>query len=292
MKIKMIVPALAVLFMASCSKDDTNGGGGGTVAAKVITNEAYGTDPAQKMDIYLPAGRTTASTKVMILVHGGGWVSGDKSDFTQDLIDTLKKRIPDYAIFNINYRLGALPATNPFPTQENDVKAAVAFIHGNRANYLVSDKFVMMGASAGGHLALLHAYKNSAPVKIKAVVDFFGPTDMVAMYNDYAVNPQSQQGIGALLGGTPTSNPSLYQSSSPITYATAANAVPTIVLQGGFDVVVNATTQSQALITRLNTANVVNQYVLYPFLGHGGWDVATNTDAFNKIQVFLAANVQ
>lgn len=290
MKIKILLPVLAMLFFASCNKSDDNGGGGTTVAAKVINNEAYGADPAQKMDIYLPAGRTTAATKVLILVHGGGWVSGDKADFTQDLIDTLKKRVPDYAIFNINYRLGALPATNTFPAQELDVKAAVAFIHGNRANYLVSDKFVMMGASAGAHLSLLHAYKYPTPVKIKAVVDFFGPTDMVDMYNNPGT--YSPASIALLLNGTPTTNLPLYQQSSPITFATTANACPTIVLQGGFDPLVNATTQSQALITKLTTANVVNQYVLYPFLGHGGWDAATNTDAFNKIQVFLTANVQ
>ncbi len=289
MKFKILLPALAMLFFASCNKSDDNGGGGTTtVAAKVITNEAYGADPAQKMDIYLPAGRTTAATKVIILIHGGAWISGDKSDFTADIIDTLKKRIPDYAIFNINYRLGAFPNINPFPTQEMDVMAAIGYIHGKRANYLVSDKFVLMGASAGGHLALLHAYKNVNPVKIKAVVDFFGPTDMVAMYND---NPGSQLSLQALLSGTPTTNPGLYLSSSPLTYATAS-ACPTIILQGGLDPLVNATTQSLALKNKLTTAGVVNQYVLYPGLGHGGWDVATNTDAFNKIQVFLTANVQ
>ncbi len=289
MKIKILLPVLTMLFFASCNKSDDNGGTGTTVAAKIINNEPYGTDPLQKMDIYLPAGRTTAATKVIILVHGGAWVSGDKSDFTTDIIDTLKKRIPDYAIFNINYRLGVFPATNTFPTQELDVKAAVAYIYGNRTNYLISDKFVMMGASAGAHLSLLHAYKSPIPVKIKAVVDFFGPTDMVDMYN----NPGtfSPASIALLLNGTPTTNLPLYQQSSPMTYATAT-ACPTIILQGGFDPLVNATTQSLALKNKLTTAGVINEFVLYPFLGHGGWDVATNTDAFNKIQAFLTANVQ
>ncbi|MBK7289650.1 MAG: alpha/beta hydrolase fold domain-containing protein [Chitinophagaceae bacterium] len=72
----------------------------------------------------------------------------------------------------MNYRLGALPANNPFPTQELDIKTAVDFIYNNRADYLISDKYVLMGASAGGHLSLLHAYKYTNPVKIKAVVDF------------------------------------------------------------------------------------------------------------------------
>ena len=294
MKIKILLPVIVLflLLFASCSKSDTGGGSGPgtTIAAKTEINVSYGTDPLQKMDIYLPANRTVATTKVIILIHGGGWVTGDKSELTAADIDTLKKRLPDYAIFNINYRLAALPATNPFPAQELDVKAAVEFIYGNRSTYLVSDKFVLFGGSAGGHLALLHAYKYPAPVKIKAVVDFFGPTDMVDMYNNPGA--YSQAGIALLLSGTPTTNMPLYQQSSPLTYATAAAACPTIILQGDLDLLVNATRQSRALQTMLTAAAVVNQYVPYPLLGHGPWDAVTNTDAYNKIQVFLAANVQ
>ncbi|MBX2933547.1 MAG: alpha/beta hydrolase [Ferruginibacter sp.] len=286
-KFFLLVFTLAVVTI-SCSKNDTGTGTGGPIAEKNELNVAYGTNPLQKMDIYLPANRSTATTKVIILIHGGGWVSGDKADFTSANLDTIKKRMPGYAIFNINYRLGALPATNTFPTQELDVKAAVEYIYGNRNNYLVSDKFVLMGASAGAHLSLLQAYKYTSPVKIKAVVDFFGPTDMVAMYND---NPGSQLAMAALLNGTPSTNLSLYQQSSPLFFVNAANP-PTIILQGGADPLVNATTQSLALKNKLVTAGVTNQYVYYATGGHGDWDVATYTDAYNNIQAFLSANVQ
>ncbi len=274
----------SLLFLVSCKKDDTTTGGD-PIAAKTILNVSYGTDPLQKMDIYLPANRSVTSTKVIIMVHGGGWIQGDKSDFTT-MVDTLKKRLPGYAIFNINYRLAAWPA-NIFPTQELDVKAATEFIYGNRSTYLVGDKFVMLGASAGGHLSLLQAYKYSSPVKVKAVVDFFGPTDMVAMYNDA---PASQPAYMLLLSGTPASNPTMYSQSSPVNYITASTC-PTIIIQGGADPLVNATTQSVALKNKLTTASVVNEYVFYPAGGHGDWDAATYTDAFNKIQAFLTVNV-
>ena len=288
---KFLFAAIITSALFSCSKDDAGSGSGTvTVAAQTMTNVAYGVDPLQKMDIYLPANRSTATTKVIILIHGGGWISGDKADITSSDIDTLKRRIPDYAIININYRLAALPAINTFPTQELDVKTAVDFIYANRSTYLISDKFVILGGSAGGHLALLQAYKYQSPVKIKAVIDFYGPTDMVDMYNNPGAYPQAS--IALLLNGTPITNPTLYQQSSPLTYATAVNACPTIILQGDLDVLVNATRQSRALQTKLTTAGVVNTYVQYPLLGHGPWDVATSTDAFNKIQVFLAANVQ
>jgi len=288
MKMKLLFPVLFFLFViTSCHKVITDITPlPSAAAARTIMDTSYGVDARQKMDIYLPASRTTATTKVLILIHGGGWTSGDKADFAL-IIDTLKKRLPDYAIFNINYRLAAWPA-NLFPTQEQDVKAAVEFIYGNRATFLVGDKFVMMGASAGGHLALLHAYKYTSPVKVKAVVDFFGPTDMADLYNNPGtVNPLV---IAALMSGTPTSNPALYQQSSPLTYATAALACPTIILQGATDPLVNATRQSIALRDKLTSAGIINQYVGYPG-GHGDWDAATYTDAYNKISLFLAANV-
>lgn len=296
MKVKNLFPltfCILVLF-ASCSKSDS---GGGTIpppppapaAARTIMDTSYGADAKQKMDIYLPAGRTTTSTKVLILIHGGGWTGGDKSDFAT-ILDTLKQRLPGYAIFNLNYRLAVAPSTNVFPTQEMDVKAAVESIYNNRASYLVSDKFVLLGTSAGGHLSLLQAYKYRSTVKIKAVVDFFGPSDMAALYNDYSTNIPTQLAITALMSGTPATNPALYQSSSPIQFVDASNC-PTIVIQGGADPVVNATTQSQALVNKLTLFNVANQYVFYPTGGHGNWDVATYTDAFNKIQVFLGVHV-
>jgi acetyl esterase/lipase len=264
-----------------CKKEDT--GGNNTVAAANYTNVAYGSDALQKMDVYLPAGRTKDSTKVMVLIHGGAWASGDKSDFAS-FIDSLKRRLPGYAIFNINYRLSGLGA-NVFPTQELDTKAAIEFIFNKRNEYLISDNFIILGASAGAHLALLQAYKYSVPVKIKVAVDFFGPADMNDLYNNPGMVPQST--IEAIVGATPASNPALYFQSSPINYATNSAACPTIILQGGADPLVNATSQSKALRNKLLVEGVPVQYVEYPGAGHGDWDSNTFTDAFNKIQAFV-----
>jgi acetyl esterase/lipase len=297
MKLKIIFPFTLsfLLLLASCSKTDSGGGTTPTptpAAARTTMDTSYGADAKQKMDIYLPAGRTTASTKVIIMIHGGAWIAGDKADYAAN-IDSLKRRLPDYAIFNINYRLASpFPTpTNVFPTQENDIKAAVDLIYSNRATFLISDKFVLLGASAGGHLSLLQAYKYQTP-KIKAVVDYCGPTDMVAMYNDYPAGSVNQLGIGLLMSGTPASNAALYASSSPLTYATTANACPTIIFQGTADLTVNATTQSIALRNKLTTNTVVNQYVSYTGLGHvDSWTTTTFTDTYNKIQTFLATYV-
>lgn len=279
MKNGLLVLCMTVVLI-SCKKEN------GTVAEQTQLNTAYAADPAQKMDIYLPAGRNSSSTKVMILVHGGGWSTGDKTDFNS-YVDTLKKRLPGYAIFNINYRL-ATGAPNLFPAQENDVKAAIEFIYNKRADYAISDKFVLLGASAGAHLSLLHAYKYNTPVKIKAVVDLFGPTDLVDMYNNPASIFAPPSAVAAVVGATPLSNPTLYFQSGPINFVTAQSP-PTIILQGGMDILVSPS-QSATLNNKLQAMGVIHQYVFYPTENHG-WTGANLVDSFDKIQLFLAANV-
>lgn len=288
MKLKnLFLPVVLIsIVIASCKKSDDTPAPI-AIAAKTMLDVAYGTDPLQKMDIYLPANRSPVNTKALVLIHGGGWTQGDKNDFNLT-IDTLKKRLPDYAIFNLNYRLAGLSG-NLFPTQELDTKAAIDFINGNLSSYVVSNKFVFMGASAGAHLSLLNAYKYHSNVNAKAVVDFFGPTDMADMYNNPGAYPASS--ISYLLGGTPISNPTAYAQSSPMTFVNAQSC-PTIIIQGGLDPLVNYATQSQALKTKLDFFNIVNEWVYYPTGGHGNWDAATYTDAYNKIQAFLTTNVK
>jgi acetyl esterase/lipase len=275
-----------IVCISSCQKE-TGSGNSNTITEPEETylNTAYGADANQKMDIYLPAGRSAASTKAIILIHGGAWATGDKTDFAP-FVDTLKKRIPDYAIFNINYRLANV-GINLFPTQENDVKAAFDFIVSKSAEYKVSQKIVLLGASAGGHLALLQGYKYTSPVKAKAIVDFFGPTDMVAMH-DAPADPTLVPVLELLMSGTPTSNASLYQQSSPINFVNAQSP-PTIILQGGADPLVPVA-QSTSLNTKLQSSGVIHQYVFYPTQQHG-WFGDTLTHSFNAIQAFLTANV-
>ena len=287
---RIVLFAITTLLFFSCKKSTSDAGlilEPAILQASTQQNIAYGTDPLQKMDVYLPGGRS-AATKVLIMIHGGGWSTGDKSELTV-YVDTMKNRLPDYAIININYRL-AVNATTTFPTQENDVKAALDYIYSKRNEFKISDKYVLLGVSAGAHLALLQAYKYTSPVKIKAVVDFFGPTDMAAMYNDPASIFAPPSSISQLFNGvTPALNPMVYSQSSPITFANA-QAVPTIILHGGADPLVKVT-QATTLRDKLISFNIANQYVFYPTLGHG-WAGADLTDSFNKIQAFLTLYVQ
>lgn len=285
--LKSLAGLMLLGTLAGCSKtDDTVFV---TVSARTYTDISYGTDPKQKMDIYLPAGRRSDSTKILVLIHGGGWTTGDKSDFNTN-IDSLKARLPDYGIFNINYRLSN-GTTTAFPTQENDVQAAVRYIYGKASDYQVNNqKFVLMGASAGGHLAMLQGFKDSIPVKPKAIVSFFGPSDLIDMYfNPVNGNPLLVTGLVAAVGKTPIQDAGLYINSSPVTFINGGSP-PTILLHGGLDPLVSPS-QSLNVNLALTALNVKSEYVFYPSGGHGDWSTATYTDAFNKIQAFLAANV-
>ncbi|MEP7110087.1 MAG: alpha/beta hydrolase [Ferruginibacter sp.] len=259
-----------------------------TAIAKKLLNVSYGTDAQQDMDVYLPAGRNSSTTRVMIMIHGGGWTSGDKSDFAA-FVDTMQRRLPDYAIFNINYRLSASPA-NLFPTQEMDVKEAIGFIYQKSFDYQLSDKYVLIGASAGGHLAMLQGFKYISPVVPKAIVSFYGPSDLKDMYNNpVGGNNLISLALAQAIGKTPVEDLQLYVNSSPVNFITTLSP-PAILLHGGLDPLVSAS-QSTKVIDKLAIAGVNNQYVFYPSAGHDIWIDSLMFDAFNKIESFLAANV-
>lgn len=285
MKFIVLLAMMGNMISSSCKQGDSTHVRSLLPAATYL-NVAYGSDVRQVMDVYLPAGRTSISTKVMLLLHGGSWSGGDKSSFT-GYVDSMKKRLPDYAFLNVNYRLATFSA-NQFPAQENDVKAAVTFITDKSADYAVSKDIVLLGASAGAHLALLQAYKYTDPVKVKAVISFFGPSDITDMY-EHPVHPQVPMLLQILMGGTPQSNAVSFRQSSPVNFVTGESC-PTLLFQGGKDMLVNPR-QSKTLKSKLEDAGVVNELVLYPNEGHG-WTGATLSNSFDKISVFLQQHVQ
>ena len=287
MRILLLFLLIPVLF--SCSKDDEVVQPSG-IQATTLLNQSYGSDVNQVMDIYLPPDRNVSTTRTIVLIHGGGWTGGDKSS-EAPFIDTLKRRFPDYAIFNLNYRLST-GAASLFPTQEMDVKLAFEYIYAHRNEYIISDKFVFAGESAGAHLALLQAYKYNSPVKIKAVISFFAPTDLTDMYNNPVnANPLIPAVLAQTIGVTPVQDPAIYFSSSPVNFITTSTGVPTILFHGENDPLV-APSQSETVKNKLELAGIPVSYTLYPGLGHGtDWGADTFTDAFSKIQIFLTANV-
>jgi acetyl esterase/lipase len=280
---KIIVFLVVISFIFSCKKkDDVITPDVPTVPAKIIYDVAYGTDPNQKMDVYLPENRTTA-TNTLVVIHGGAWYLGDKSDMTY-LIDSMRKRLPNYAFVNINYRL-AFNGVNIFPIPNNDVTSAINFLLGKKTEYILSGKLGLFGISAGAHMALYEGYKNNSAGNVKLIVSGFGIPDLTDMW----MNPAGQASLSRLgltnyLGVAQTANPSLYTQASPTTYATA-QSVPTQLFHGTADTLVRYQ-QSVALRNKLLTLNVPVQYTEYPGEGHG-WVGATLSDTFAKMALFI-----
>ncbi|MFL5808913.1 MAG: alpha/beta hydrolase fold domain-containing protein [Flavisolibacter sp.] len=281
----MLLPLLlSMSIITSCQQNHAVVAEEKNLPDQIFRDVAYGKDTAQRMDIYLPSNRSVDSTKIIVLIHGGGWTAGNKSEFVH-YIDSFKKRLPDYAIFNMNYRL--YNGNNHFPAQENDVKAAIDFITGHANEYHVNTtKMVLLGASAGGHLALLQAYKYNSP-KIKAVIDFFGPTDLTAMF-EHPWHPLVNYALNMVTGTTPMANAELYLQSSPINFVSSSTP-PTLILHGSKDQMVDVS-QSKALKNKLEQAGVINELVIYPGQQHG-WYGTTLSNSFDRIEAFLKKNV-
>ena len=249
------------------------------IKADTLLNVAYGNYAAQQMDIYLPANRSSSLTGSLVLLHGGGWTNGSRHSLS-NYIDSFKTRLPGYAIFNVDYRL--ISSNINFNTQESDIKAAVDFITAYSDTYNISkQKLALVGVSAGAHLALLQAYKNASP-QVAAVIDFFGPADLSAMYYN-PWNAMIPDLMKSFLGGTPETN-TAYKDLSPVNFVTRTTP-PTLIFHGRQDYLVSIS-QSEALQQKLQQAGVVNKLVIYPNAGHG-WIGNTLSDSFDKIEDFL-----
>lgn len=143
-----------------------------SIADKEIqeSNVKYGEGERQVLDIYLPKGRNE-KTPFVILVHGGGWVEGDKSDLATLQSFWLSEGIASAAI---NYTYASSDVH--YETLMKDVDAAIAFL-SERASIWKYRKtgYILGGYSAGGHLAFLYALRGyDKNNRIQAVISASG----------------------------------------------------------------------------------------------------------------------
>ncbi len=255
--------------------------------AATLLDVSYGTDAQQKMDIYLPANRSRTTTPLLVLIHGGGWVEGDKGDLN-DLVKGMQTIFPTYAIANINYQLNTSRKKN-FPTQENDIQTAVAKVLAKADEYVLSSKVITMGFSAGAYLALMYAYKRpTAGVTILAAISFVGPTDLIRLYGD-TPSQEVRDLLPVMIGTFPDAHPADYQFYSPATYATTTTC-PTMLFYGGKDDLVPAS-QGEILQAKLLSLSVTHQLTIYPNDGHT-FSGDNYFDALSKIKTFLEKNIK
>lgn len=248
-----------------------------------IFDLSYGDDPRQKMDVYLPAGRSQTSTRVLVWVHGGSWLDGDKSEFVS-FKPWFESAQENYAYVSLNYRLFDLgTGTNRFPSQEEDMITAMDMIRSKLSEWNVSNELVMAGASAGGHLTLLHSYKNNSDGLVKAAVALFPPTDLLSMLTSNNLAPLLFQ---ALIGD-PEQDRQKFLDSSPLTFVDS-QSVPTAFFHGTADTVVPVQ-QSYELESTLEENGVPFLSRYYSGQGHG-FTEQTYRDLIFEVEDFIQEN--
>jgi acetyl esterase/lipase len=232
--------------------------------------------------LYLPTNRNE-NTKTLILVHGGGWSSGDKTDMNV-LIGFIRKDLPDIAIANINYRL-ANENNTPYPMQINDISSAISFLKTQKSEYVISNNFGFVGISAGAHLSLLWSYAFDNDNCIKMAASIVGPTnftDPVYLNN----NNTEVELLLELFGITPEIE--FLKEISPFHQVTNASP-PTTLFYAEEDQLVPLS-QGTDLRDKLNNLNVTYQFKSYPNVGHE-LGIAEILDVWSNLKVFIKAHL-
>jgi acetyl esterase/lipase len=268
-------------------------GGSGTFAsvAPTYADLAYADQStAQKLDLYIPTSGS-GPYPVVIMVHGGGFMMGDKADGAGLTgVDTLLSA--GYAVASINYRLSSEAI---YPAQIYDTKAAVRFLRANATQYYLNpEKFSAWGASAGGNLvSLLGTTCGVAELEgaelgnadqsscVQAVVDWFGPIDFLKMDEQFTGTscPQTHNDANSpesmLVGAAIQTVPDLVKTTNPMNYITADDA-PFFIENGTADCNIPPV-QNKNLADALSAVIGADKvtYVSIEGAGHGGSEFAT-----------------
>lgn len=214
-----------------------------------------------KLDAYVPESGGQLRPAVVI-VHGGGWRSGDKGDWSAEAQRLMEA---GFVAFSVNYRL--VPAFR-FPAQLEDVQAAVRWVRSHAAEFGVDPARIgALGGSAGGHLAGLLGTSGSGPLdrdaRVKAVVSWSGPMNFHADANPERSQPSTA--VPELLGCSRDACPDLYSQASPIDQVDSTDA-PMLLANSTQELVHEA--QATAMSAQLDQAGVANRVVIFPGSQH------------------------
>jgi acetyl esterase/lipase len=243
-------------------------------------------DTELKLDLMAPKGEKGPFPAVVV-IHGGAWRAGSKRD-CQVVMPALVRK--GYVAISPDYRFCP---KEPFPAQVEDVKAAVRWVKNHAKEYNIDPERVgAMGFSAGGHLAMMlgltaagdglegDSSAGGPDSRVKAVVNFFGPTDLAAS----DIPEVSKPLVKDFLGGTPKEKPELAAKASPLSYVTKDDA-PVLTFQGTKDPLVPAT-QATKLAQAMTAAGVPGRVELLIGAQHG-WDGPERERTISETLVFF-----
>ncbi len=261
------------------------------------TNVNYGTAEQQRLDIYSqgewigePAYWKSDSVThpTLVYIHGGGWLGGNKERITPFIIAYLQN---GWNVVTLEYRTGEGTA----PLAVDDCMEAIQWISRQAKNYNINtEQVVISGESAGGHLALITGLLNSIPgshkyysgdsLKIKAIVNWFGITDIAGVDNFYKQQNQ-ESNYASIWVGNPQRMDSISNVYSPVKRITDATP-PVISIHGRKDSVVPYD-QTVTFHELLNKAGIKNELVTIDNGKHLGFTDKEFQHIYTRIFDFL-----
>jgi acetyl esterase/lipase len=216
----------------------------------------------QNVDLYRRSG-SPKPHPLIVVIHGGSWRNGDQTQLPA-INRYLAAR--GFAVAALTYRLA--PAA-PYPAAIDDVVAITERLWSDAERYQINPaKTVMLGRSAGGHLALLAAYKLGRG-KIRGAIAYYPPTDLLWSW-EHPTNPwvlDTPEVIGGFMGGPPEELDAAYREASPHLQLSRA-APPTLLIHGEGDELVFAE-QSRFTKAKLDELAVPSFALLLPWATHG-----------------------
>ncbi len=198
-----------------------------------------------------------------IIVHGGGWVRGDRLTEVQPLFTPLTNA--GIAWFSIDYRLSS--DWTQFGTAIEDVENALRFVKKHAAEYRIDpNRIALVGESAGGQLAAMAALNAKSDTRVSAVVALYTPTDLVDLAKNSTLVPQQ---LRESVRGTPLEFLMMarLRQLSPL-YNLRADAPPFLLIHGTGDRLVPYA-QSQAMCSRMKSAGASCELYTVEGAGHG-----------------------
>ncbi len=238
-----------------------------------------------RMDLYI-ATQSATPTPIVINIHGGGWNKGVKE--SQTGFNSFFKA--GYAVANVEYRLTG-QATAPAAVE--DVRCALAYIVRNAKSLNVDvNKIVIMGGSAGGHLALMAGLlgndnrfdancKGVKNMKVAAIIDKYGITDVWDW--GYGKNLTSKSAMRWL--GDKAQDAAFAATVSPLSYL-SKNSPPIYIVHGNADPTVPYQ-QSVELFKKLQELGVQSKFVTVEGGLHGKFTKEKNSEINKDIMDFL-----
>jgi acetyl esterase/lipase len=243
---------------------------------------AYGPDPSQEGDLYLPA---ETRPPVVCLLHGGFW----RMPYGRNQLDSVACDLASrgFAVWNLEYRRLGAPGGG-WPGTLNDAADGIDFLADLAAEGIDLDlgRVIVAGHSAGGHLALWSAARRgmhpdlrpSSRVRPAAVAGLAAIVDLAATY----AAGSGGNAVAELLGGSPADQPLRYDAASPLSLLPLG--IPQLILHGSADEALPV--EGARSYARAAAAGDRVQFVELPNAGHMDF-LDPDSDAHRALYAWL-----